>query len=66
MAPSSASSCDASEAALVRRRSARMMGLFAALHESAIGPKQTSAFAPHMSAIGGKADMTFNSANVRF
>jgi hypothetical protein len=26
---------------------------------SAIGPKQTSAFAPHMSAFGGKADMTF-------
>src|SRR5262245_11117523 len=25
---------------------------------SAVGPKQTSASAPHMSAIGGKADMT--------
>jgi hypothetical protein len=25
---------------------------------SAIGPKQTSAFAAHMSAFGGKADMT--------
>jgi hypothetical protein len=25
---------------------------------SAIGPKQTSVFAPHMSAFGGKADMT--------
>src|SRR6476646_2167933 len=25
---------------------------------SAIGPKRTSATAPHMSAIGGKADMT--------
>src|SRR5262249_6023088 len=25
---------------------------------SAIGPKQTSSFAPHMSAFGGKADMT--------
>jgi hypothetical protein len=25
---------------------------------SAIGPKRTSAFAPHMSAFGGKADMT--------
>ena len=26
---------------------------------SAIGPKQTSGFASHMSAFGGKADMTF-------
>ena len=26
---------------------------------SAIGPKQTSATAPHMSALGGKADMAF-------
>jgi hypothetical protein len=26
---------------------------------SAIGPKRTSASAPHMSAFGGKADMTF-------
>jgi hypothetical protein len=26
---------------------------------SAIGPKQTSIAAPHMSAFGGKADMTF-------
>ena len=26
---------------------------------SAIGTKRTSVFAPHMSAIGGKADMTF-------
>jgi hypothetical protein len=25
---------------------------------SAIGPKQTCAVAPHMSALGGKADMT--------
>jgi hypothetical protein len=25
---------------------------------SAIGPKQTKASAPHMSAFGGKADMT--------
>ena len=31
--------------------------LFAALHESAIGTKRTSLFAPHMSAIGGKADI---------
>jgi len=26
---------------------------------SAIGPKRTSPVAPHMSAFGGKADMTF-------
>jgi hypothetical protein len=26
---------------------------------SAFGPKQTSQVAPHMSAFGGKADMTF-------
>src|SRR5262249_44354405 len=31
---------------------------------SAIGPKQTWATALHMSAFGGKADMTFCSANV--
>src|SRR4029453_16477974 len=31
---------------------------FAALHESAFGPKRTSLVAPHMSAFGGKADMT--------
>jgi hypothetical protein len=29
-----------------------------AVHESAYGPKQTSVVAPHMSAFGGKADMT--------
>ena len=34
-----------------------MMILFAALHESAFGPKQTWAGASHMSAFGGKADM---------
>jgi hypothetical protein len=27
------------------------------VHESAIGPKQTSLAAPHMSAFGGKGDM---------
>ncbi len=32
---------------------------FAALHESAIGPKRTSLVAPHMSAFRGKADMPF-------
>ena len=39
--------------------------LFAAVHESASGTKRTSLFAPHRSAIGGKADMTFCTANVR-
>ena len=32
---------------------------------SAIGTKRTSASALHMSAFGGKADMTFCTANVR-
>src|SRR5262249_37125333 len=32
--------------------------LFAAVHESAFGPKQTSQVAPHVSAFGGKADLT--------
>jgi len=33
---------------------------------SAIGPKQTSAPALHMSAFGGKADMALDGQNVRF
>jgi hypothetical protein len=33
---------------------------------SAIGPKRTSLVAPHMSAFGGKADMTVCGANVCF
>ena len=33
---------------------------------SAIGTKRTSLVAPHVFAIGGKADMTFCIANVRF
>jgi len=33
---------------------------------SALGPKRTSTTALHMSAFGGKADMTFCGANVRF
>ena len=33
---------------------------------SAIGTKQTFHFAPHMSAFGGKADMTFCAAHVCF
>ena len=33
---------------------------------SAIGTKQTCASALHMSAFGGKADMTFCGANVCF
>ena len=35
------------------------MFVFAAMHESGIGPKQTLLIALHMSAFGGKADMTF-------
>jgi hypothetical protein len=33
---------------------------------SAIGTKRTCACAAHMSAIGGKADMPFRTANVRY
>jgi hypothetical protein len=33
---------------------------------SAFGPKQTRAVAPHMSAFGGKADMTIALRNVCF
>jgi len=33
---------------------------------SAIGPKRTSLVAPHMSAFGGKADMTFCGAHACF
>ena len=33
---------------------------------SAIGTKRTYRVAPHMSAIGGKADMPFCAAHVRF
>ena len=33
---------------------------------SAIGTKRTSRVAPHMSAVGGKADMPFCAAHVRF
>src|SRR5262249_19606143 len=33
---------------------------------SAIGPKRTSASALHMSAFGGKADMTFRGADVHY
>jgi hypothetical protein len=36
--------------------------LFAAAHEYAFGPKQTSLVAPHMSAFGGKADVAGFSA----
>jgi len=34
--------------------------LFAAVHDSAIGPKQTWTNAPHMSAFGGKADIAWD------
>jgi hypothetical protein len=37
-----------------------------ALHMSAYDPKRTSLVAPHMSAFGGKADMTFRGAHVAF
>jgi hypothetical protein len=40
--------------------------LFAALHESAIGPKRTWASALQMSAFEGKADMTFCDAHICF
>ena len=33
---------------------------------SAIGPKRTSLVALHMSSFGGKADITFCDAHVRF
>ena len=33
---------------------------------SAIGPKRTFVFAPHMSGIGGKADIRFCAAHFRF
>jgi hypothetical protein len=33
---------------------------------SAIGPKQTSASAPHMSAFGGKADIIIYRRDIRF
>ena len=45
----------------LRRRSDRMNGAM-----SAIGTKRTSLVAPHMSAFGGKADMTVCIANVCF
>ena len=35
------------------------LGGFAAVHESAIGPKRTWASALHMSAFGAKADVAF-------
>ena len=41
------------------------MLLFVALHEFAYGTKRTYRVAPHMSAIGGKADMPFCTAYVR-
>jgi len=41
-----------------------MMLLFAALHESAIGPKQTCTIALQMSAFGGKADIDPRDDNV--
>jgi hypothetical protein len=43
-----------------------VMTLFAAVHLSASGTKQTSAGALQMSLLGGKADMTFCDANAAF
>ena len=40
--------------------------IFAALHESAIGTKQTFQTVSFMSAFGGKADMGFDAQNVCF
>ena len=37
--------------------------LFAAVHESAIGTKRTFLLALHMSALGGKADISRTSAS---
>src|SRR5262245_6848127 len=39
---------------------------FAALHESAYGPKRTSGTAPHMCSFGGKADMPLCTVYVCF
>jgi protein-S-isoprenylcysteine O-methyltransferase Ste14 len=55
----------APDAARPCRRGDRIAILFAAVRESGIGPKQTWASAPHMSAFRGKADMVFCSADVR-
>jgi hypothetical protein len=51
---------------LPRRYGDKIAIIFAALHESAIGPKRTSLAAPHMSAFGGEADIAFCGANVRY
>ena len=34
--------------------------------DEVLGPKRTSQVAPHMSALGGKADLTFCTAHIRF
>ena len=49
----------------VRLPASDSVELFAAVHESAIGPKRTSLVA-HMSAFGGKVDIAYCTANVRF
>src|SRR5262249_33497113 len=48
------------------RRGDRIKMLFAAVHESAYGPKRTLLLAQRMSAYGGKADMPCCTAYVRF
>jgi hypothetical protein len=47
----------AADAASPRRYGDKIAIIFAALHESAIGPKQPPASALQMSAFGGKADI---------
>ena len=54
--------------ALHRRASVMKAGVaeaFAHTAMAAIGTKRTSLFAPHMSAIGSKADIAFCTAHVR-
>jgi hypothetical protein len=55
----------AGEGAHYRRRGDRIVIVFAALHESAIGPKRTFPMRRRMSAIGGKADIGRAAGNVR-
>lgn len=45
------------DAPRTRLRGDRIATLFAAVYESAIGPKRTWVSAPHMSAIGIRADI---------
>ena len=49
-----------------RRRGHRLGPIFAAVHESAFGTKQTSRLRQGMSAFGGKGDLGWAFFNVRF